>query len=61
MSISFVFPFEKAVFYFQRPTTFFYDTLPAILMWMVRACLLSMEPGGKKGKRVRQGGGGRVL
>lgn len=41
------FPFESAVFHFQRSTTF-YDRLPAILMSTVRLCLLSTQAGSKK-------------
>lgn len=47
---------------FSLPTfQTFYDTLPAILMWTVRLCLLSAEAEGVRNGCVRQGSGGRIL
>lgn len=50
------FPFESAVFHFQRSTTF-YDTLPAVWMWTVRTCLLSA--GAARKRRMCASGGWR--
>ena len=47
---------------FSLPTFHrFYDTLPAILTWTARLCLLSAEAGVRNGCVRRGGGGGRIL